>query len=365
MPLGKTIPAVIINSFLIFGSTQTLGGVTVASGSPAKQLTCPKKMILPVTGSLNISSKYVQSEKTKSVVNNRRDTDSANRHKTINHYSKHIVKFVDHAIEQTGNAKGRVAKHCLNLWLSEWADAGALLSTDSSKTGVALRKWTLASIATATLKLEELDPDNWKLSDNHKRWFKKLADQVILDHHDRLNPRFKHFNNHDYWAAWAVASTGIVLNNTDYLNWSKLVFDRAMTQIVVSQDGQYGYLPNEIKRGPLAADYSHYSLVPLVMLQVFLPQNGITISQDARVKMAQLANFAVAVVEHPSRLKGIITVPQKAVKEYKTIWMIPYLTVDPKHISVPGLYRKLRDEIGAYSQAGGKLQHWFDRRARR
>ncbi|OAX86106.1 hypothetical protein A7D16_04150 [Xanthomonas nasturtii] len=149
---------------------------------------------------------------------------------------------------------------CVGQGLDRWADAGALLDPDAYKTGIAERKWALAAIAAVVMRTQALSNHRFELSQASRTWLAQLAQQVIADHTPRRKASFAHFNNHDYWAAWAIAATGMAIGQQDDIDWADVALRRALTeQVRYSATGDYAYLPLGLARGTLAADYSNFA----------------------------------------------------------------------------------------------------------
>ncbi|MCL1501368.1 alginate lyase family protein [Xanthomonas nasturtii] len=119
---------------------------------------------------------------------------------------------------------------CVGQGLDRWADAGALLDPDASKTGIAERKWALAAIAAVVMRTQALSNHRFELSQASRTWLAQLAQQVIADHTPRRKASFAHFNNHDYWAAWAIAATGMAIGQQDDIDWADVALRRALTE---------------------------------------------------------------------------------------------------------------------------------------
>lgn len=317
---------------------------------------CPKDIPTPFTGPLLVESKYVQTEKSKTTLKASRSDESEEIQRRVKEFTKIIVRFADFYIENPESRKGRTALSCLNAWTTEWASAGALTTDEASKTGIAVRKWALASLSSVMLKLTRAEVSEWTLNKEQGRWLETLAEKVMADYGKRLDPNFKYFNNHDYWAAWAVASTGAVLDRTDYLEWSLPFYQRAMGQIEPFSNGRYGYLPNEAARKHLASNYTHYALVPLVLLSDLLSESEYPPSREETRKLNQLVNFAAEMILDPDAVKIVLEGKQKQVPPYKLAWLIPYLSRSPENQLARQLYTHYDGDVDGYSQAGGKLR---------
>ena len=67
------------------------------------------------------------------------------------------------------------------------------------------------------------------LSSAQKAWLQRLAELVMEDYRPRQAADFAYFNNHDYWAGWAVAASGMLLGRDDYVAWAGEVANYATT----------------------------------------------------------------------------------------------------------------------------------------
>lgn len=322
----------------------------------ASALACPKESPEPFTGALMVESKYVQSDRSKTTLKESRSDQSEQIQRHIGEFTKRIVYFTDFYLQNPDSRKGLMARACVEEWISAWASAGALTTDETSKTGVAVRKWTLASLSSALLKLKHVEGSRWTLTDEQQHWLEALADKVIADYAKRRDPDFSYFNNHDYWAAWGVAATGAVLGRKDYLNWGIPSYQRAMGQIETFADHRYGYLPNETARKQLAANYTHYALVPLVMLSDLLIESGYVPSEDEQRRLTQLVNFAAQMILQPSAVSAVLDGQQQQVPPYKLAWLIPYLSRYPDNALASQLYQRHNGQVDGYSQAGGLLR---------
>ncbi|WP_416396921.1 alginate lyase family protein [Allohahella sp. A8] len=349
-----------ILKLIVFGAL-SLGVGTACStpfADPVDIDNCPKPAPAPWTGPLLIESKYDQSDASKSTLRARSETSDAIQAQ-VGEFNKGLVRFADYAIENADTGKGETALICLSGWLHTWASGNALLHSESTKTGVAVRKWSLASIGSVLLKLERAMPERLPEDPVRNRWLQAMSDQVIADYDKRLDPDFSYFNNHDYWAAWAVATTGVLFKKQEQLVWADARFRRAIRQLEVSDSGKYAWLPNEVGRQHLAANYTHYALVPLVMLATVLPEHGFELSAGTQSKLDALVNFAAQSVLDPEQLADVLSVDQESVPDYKLAWLIPWLKHHPDHILAKALYVDRDGDVDGYSQVGGKLEAWF------
>lgn len=320
-----------------------------------RRLQCPKKVLEPYTGPLQIDSKYDQSDASRSTLSDRVSARSTQTHAILAEYSQRLAQFADYFVQAKNAQQAGIALACLDQWLQTWAEADALESRDASKTGLAARKWSLAAISSTLLKTQALSGGRPQLSNEQARWLQQLAELVMDDYRPRQSPSFAYFNNHDYWAGWAVAATGMLLGRDDYLAWGERNFRRGLAQITDSPHGDYAYLPNELGRGRLAANYTHYALVPLMLLAESSQRNGPGLSEADRRRLERLANFAALSVLDADELTELRGQRQYEVPPYKLVWLLPFLDLYPRHALAQRLHASAGAAADTYGQLGGRL----------
>jgi len=325
--------------------------------SDYRSLRCRQSPPAAYTGSLQIDSKYDQTDASKSTLR-RLSRESEQVRKRLTDYQRGLLQIVTRFERASGAEEVNYSLACLDQWLAAWAGPGALLSTDTSSTGKAVRKWSLAAIASGLMKVRALSDNEYELSAVQRDWLRRLTDAVIVDYGPRQTLSFDWFNNHDYWAAWAVSASAMLLNRDDYLCWANTTLRLAFAQMVPGQNGDYMQLPLETARGELAVEYTHYALIPLVLLAEAAEVNGSPLSDMERQRLGRLVNFAVLGVATPGRLPEL-SEPQKRPGGHKMIWLLPFLKQQPEHLLAQSLYREEKDETGSYSQVGGDIRFFY------
>lgn len=318
---------------------------------------CPQSPPAPYTGSLQLDSKYEQSDASRST---RRQVSATTEQvrSQINDYQQGLLTLLQQFERSTDARRTATVMVCLNDWLDRWARAGALLSDDSSSTGRAVRKWFLAAVSTGLLKVQAISNNEYQPSAVQQRWLIQLADQVMADYGPRQRLDYAWFNNHDYWAAWAVSATGMLLDQDAYLVWGDATLRLALQQAVDGQRRGTAYFPLEVGRGALAADYMHYALVPLVLLAETAEANNRPLTADEWQRLDQLASFAIQAVARPDNLPELVT-RQAAVGAHKQIWLLPFLSLRPRHQEAVRYYQQTGDGLGYYGQLGGDLRLFY------
>ncbi|NBA98077.1 mannuronate-specific alginate lyase, partial [Pseudomonas sp. R5(2019)] len=250
----------------------------------------------PYTDKLVFRSKYEGSDGARSTLN--RDSEKAFRKATahITTLERGVSKMVMQYMRD-----GRPEQlDCTLGWLSSWARADALTSTDFNHTGKSMRKWALGSLSSAWLHL--------KFSNSHplaahqqeaeliENWFARLGEQVVSDW---SNLPLEKVNNHSYWAAWSVMATAVATDRRDLFDWSIKEYRVAANQI----DAQ-GFLPNELKRKQRALAYHNYALPPLAMIASFAQVNGVDLRPENNSALKRLGDQVLAGVKDPSAFKS-------------------------------------------------------------
>ena len=226
------------------------------------QQTTPCSYFPAYIGSLKPPSKYQQHIKTKDQLSETNARIYEKYTQRIKEFERHMAELVDDIASANGH---HALIQCYIHHLTNWANNQALLTHDINKTGKAVRKWTLASIAASYSRLDLSQVIDNSSKQQIENWFTLLAAQVIKDYKDRSD-RLR--NNHDYWAAWAVINVAVITQNKEYFGWAHQQWIKAMTDI-----NNLGFLANELKRGTRAREYHNFAIMPLVGLAAFINTN--------------------------------------------------------------------------------------------
>ena len=212
---------------------------------------------------------------------------------------------------------------CALDWLAAWARAGALEQPTQDHSGKSVRKWALASFASAWVRLKfsqsrPLDAFPEQVHDVED-WFERLGKLVVDDWRDQP---LEKINNHEYWAAWAVMATAVAVDRRDWFDWSVEQY-----RIAAKQVDPDGYLPNELKRDTRALSYHNYALGPLVMIVAFARSNGVDLRGENDRALDRLARRVLAGVDNPRSFEAR-TGKKQELEELreasKFAWMEPY-----------------------------------------
>jgi poly(beta-D-mannuronate) lyase len=213
-------------------------------------------------GNLKPPSKYQQHIKTKDQLSEKNAQIFEKKTQGIKEFERHMTGLVDTIVNTYGHS---AHIQCYTHHLTNWANHQALLTHNINKTGKAIRKWTLASIAASYIRLDLSQAIDSSTKQTIENWLSLLAAQVIMDYKYR-SARLR--NNHDYWAAWAVINVAVITQNKEYFGWAHQQWVKAMTDI-----NSRGFLANELKRGTKTREYHNFAIMPLVGLAAFINAN--------------------------------------------------------------------------------------------
>ncbi|GHV60180.1 hypothetical protein FACS1894103_4980 [Campylobacterota bacterium] len=341
-----------------FADHSVIASWQIASFAPATLLsnwqdaTASTTPPAPYTGHLLLGSKYDPSDPEKDEAG-KSDPETEAIKKAIDDYFKGVVDALKKYESAKNTAVANAAIKTFDMWLTKWAEADAVLSTEYSANGMALRKQLLSSVAGALVRANALTEGKYKPSAPILPWVRKLGVRVVTDYKSRYEKDIKTYNNHDFWAAWAVAQAGAVLGDSEMLFFGKLTLDRALEKAETNASGAYWTV--EVARGKLGAEYSNYALVPVVFLADLLGKNGFALTSEANATLQALGEFAAA-------SESILPAPQEYVEPYKYSWLYPYAKMFPAvKITNDKLSALTASKpLPSYSQMGGSMYYFYE-----
>ncbi len=172
-----------------------------------------------------------------------------------------VASKADRAWQQRSSPVETAA--CGLAWIEAWARAGAYMGTMSSKQAEAQRRWDLAGIALAYLKLKRFATTEQRQI--VEPWLVALADKARAAFDE---PGVKR-NNHWYWMGLAFGATGVASGSDRHWQQARSIMQDAARDI-----GPDGILPLEMARGTRALHYHAFALMPLVTLAELAAARG-------------------------------------------------------------------------------------------
>jgi poly(beta-D-mannuronate) lyase len=246
----------------------------------------------------------------------------------IEDFSRAVVKAAD-----TYQTKGsRAAAQCASTLLENAAKQKALSGQMGSAQAYYVQGWNLGTWAVAYLKVRGSGGVSSEQSQEIAKWLKKLAQDNRGYYEERRHHSGAHdaYNNHLYWAGFAISATAIASNDRGLFRWGMDAYRQGARDI-----GEDGTLPLEMDRGQMALHYHLYALAPLVMLAELGAANDIDLYAERDFAIKRLVARSVAGLQDPSFFQEKTGVPQVTTPEiaaWEIGWAQPYARrfPDPK-----------------------------------
>ncbi|MGE0767539.1 MAG: alginate lyase family protein [Hyphomicrobiaceae bacterium] len=174
-------------------------------------------------------------------------------------FVSHVVTDADHGVRDHGGPRAA----CALAWIEAWAKGDAWLGDMGSKQAEYQRKWDLAGIALAYLKLRPYAPVDQRAM--IEPWLLQFADKAATF---QLAPERKR-NNHRYWLGLALAATSLATDSPRLWDDARRIMQDAAADIRLD-----GSLPLELERGERALHYHAFAVTPLVVLAELAARRG-------------------------------------------------------------------------------------------
>ncbi|MGF1649540.1 MAG: alginate lyase family protein [Hyphomicrobiaceae bacterium] len=218
----------------------------------------------------------------------------------------------------------RIAARCATKWLLAWAEGRAYTGSMGSSQAEYQRKWDLAGMALATLKLRPhlTDDEFGTLS----AWLHRLAEQVVAF---QFAPG-RTFNNHAYWAALAIAATAHLTHDDALWSRARDIFERAAAGIAAD-----GSLVAELERGERALHYHAFSAMALVTLAELAAARGEDWYATADGALHRLVARTAAGVAEPEQFDRLAGTRQQRPVDARAGWAILYRARFPDRAAGP------------------------------
>lgn len=227
----------------------------------------------------------------------------------IEDYLQRVSTFADAAVLQGDRAAATCALQWLQRWALDGALTGAMRNPQGGTQAEYVRKWTLAGLSLAYLKVRsEATPQQVQ---DIASWMQTLADRALAMFD---SPKYQK-NNHYYWVGLAVMGTGVATGSARHREAAQQVFFHAMRDI--ADDGS---LPLEMQRATLALHYHHYALAPLALMARLARWQGQDWEAATGQRLALLRQRVLDGLENPDWFAQRTGYPQKTVTGTVRCW---------------------------------------------
>lgn len=209
---------------------------------------------------------------------------------------------------------------CVMKWIAGWARKDAMTVATTGQ-GEIVRAWNLAIIALAYLQVESEPQLRDRDRERVRAWIGDLAGHVV-DDFNREPERGSRRNNHRYWAAWAVMTAALVLNDRTFYEWAVEGYRIGIRQVTAE-----GFLPLELDRRQRSLGYHIYAAEPLVMIAETAARNGQDLYGEEQGALHRLIRRSLDGLSDPTPFEAKVGLKQDisdAATASKMAWLVPY-----------------------------------------
>lgn len=181
----------------------------------------------------------------------------------VRSWLSHVSKDADSALRRSSPSMGAYKARCALEWIEAWARRGALLGTMRTKQAEAERRWTLAGVALAYLKVKSEATAEQR--DVIGRWLLILgarSEAAFLA--SGAKP-----NNHLYWLGLGLGATAMATGNDSAWQRAAAILQQGLADVAPD-----GTLKLELARGPRALHYHIFAAMPLATLATLSAARG-------------------------------------------------------------------------------------------
>jgi len=323
-----------VPSWALFGTS--LLGVLIAT-TPTSTAACSPPP--PPVRDLDLPRFYGDDEGSKI------DPELARRHKAA---VAPLTDFLRQVVAETDKAARRAdekAARCALDWIAAWAKGEAWLGNMGTKQAEYQRKWDLAGVALAYLKLKRhATPAQRKLIEP---WLVHFADTVQTF---QLAPGRKR-NNHLYWLGLGLAATAVVAESPRHWEAARAIMTEALGH--VQRDGT---LRLELERGQRALHYHAFALTPLVVMAELAALRGENWYGAAGGPLDRLVGRTLAGIDDPASFATLAGVVQEEPTGRGYGWLTLYRARFPDRLpkalpEVPEAHRWLGGNVRLLGQS--------------
>ncbi len=239
-------------------------------------------------------------------------------------FLREVVSDADHAYTRASPKSQGEAAQCALTWLSTWAAGGAWLGAMSTKQAEYQRKWDLAGVALAYLKVRPFArPDQRAVIEP---WLRKFADTA---HAFFDNPEHKR-NNHWYWLGLGEAAVGLAIDSQRHFDIARAIMKDAARDIAAD-----GTLPVEMARGQRALFYHVFAMTPLVVMAELAASRGEDWYAFRDGALHRLVGVSLAGLRSPEKFDALAGVRQERPINTRAGWLQLYQQRFPDKVTAP------------------------------
>jgi poly(beta-D-mannuronate) lyase len=260
-----------------------------------------------------------------------------------------LVAFLREIVDAAdAGARGKdVARaRCAVAWLQTWAEGDAWLGDMVTRQAEYQRKWDLAGIALAYVKLKRYASTAQRAAIEPwlQRWAAKA--QAFFDSTERKR------NNHWYWLGLGLMATAIATETPEQLTAAEAIYRDALRDIRAD-----GVLPMELERQERGLYYHIFAMVPLVVMAELAARRGADWYGMDDGALHRLVKLCATGLAAPADFEVIAGKPQEQPVNVRAGWLSLYTMRFPDRLrgfalpAVPDKHRWLGGDIRLLMQA--------------
>jgi poly(beta-D-mannuronate) lyase len=224
-----------------------------------------------------------------------------------------VTSEADKALKRSKPADREASAACTLSWITAWAKGDAFLGRMAQAQAEYQRKWDLAGIALAYVKVKP------RATAEQRRviepWLMRFADSARAFFDDPKHKR----NNHWYWLGLAIGATAIATDSDRHWQVARGIMADAVRDIAAD-----GTLAMELERGGRALLYHTFSAMPLVMLAELAHARGEDWYALGDGALHRLVAVTVKGMAAPSVFEARVSLPQDQAPWSGAVWLHPY-----------------------------------------
>ncbi len=237
-------------------------------------------------------------------------------------FVRHVTQDADKALKRTKSEQQTALAMCTLHWIATWAKGDAWLGTMATRQAEYQRKWDLAGVALAYLKLKPFATAEQRSV--IEPWLRRFADTARSFFDDRERQR----NNHWYWLGLGAAAVGVATDSPRHWEMAREIMRDAARDI-----GTDGTLAKEMTRKSRALLYHAFALTPLVVMAEIAASRGEDWYGFEAGAVHRLAKLTVEGLNAPETFDARVGVAQERPVNGRAGWAQLYSARFPERVS--------------------------------
>ncbi len=234
-----------------------------------------------------------------------------------------LVAFVREIVDAADKAArgNKTRGTCALEWLVVWANGEAWLGQMVTRQAEYQRKWDLAGIALAYIKLRpQARPEQRRVIEP---WLKRWAatSRAFFDAPGRQR------NNHWYWLGLGMMATAIATDSDEHWQAARAIYRDALRDIQTN-----GTLPLEMQRQSRALFYHVFAVTPLVMMAEIGTRRGEDWYGMEKGALHRLVDLCVRGLVSPATFEHIASKAQEKPINTRAGWLPLYRSRFPDRV---------------------------------